>query len=516
MKKTSATCQMPQVKGHSRGVILTQVLVFASISVVMLTGLVGWAGANVKSARHAFYREQAFQIAEAGIEYYRWHLAHDQDDFQDGTGVAGPYVHNYLDKDGNVLGTYTLDIVPPPIGSTIVTVRSKGVVNAYPTVYRRIEARMAIPSWAKYAVVTDSLIQFGTGTEIFGPVHSNGGISLFGLTHNIMTSARNDYDDPNHSGANEFGVHTHVNPPPVNPVPPNAPSTSSFRPLEAPPNPLPLRPDVFEAGRQISVPAVDFTGLTTDMNTIKVEARDNGGFYRAGSGANGYRILLKTNDTFDLYRVNTLRSAPPGCSRPATPAPPAPDTQLGWGTWSIATSGGAQTLLGNYPIPGNGLIFLEDRRVWVEGQINSARVTIAASVFSAAPATQSHITVNNDLLYTNYDGQDAVSLIAEYNINAGLYSEDDLRIDAAVVAQQGRVGRYYYGNCGSYSIRNRITLFGMIATFKRYAFLIGGTYGNTGYTTRNIDYDVNLLYAPPPSFPLTSDQYTILSWQEIK
>ncbi|MDQ5893346.1 MAG: hypothetical protein QG640_358, partial [Patescibacteria group bacterium] len=33
---------------------------------------------------------------------------------------------------------------------------------------------------------------------------------------------------------------------------------------------------------------------------------------------------------------------------------------------------------------------------------------------------------------------------------------------------------------------------------------------------RNIIYDGNLLYAPPPSFPLTSDQYTTLSWEEIR
>jgi len=36
-----------------------------------------------------------------------------------------------------------------------------------------------------------------------------------------------------------------------------------------------------------------------------------------------------------------------------------------------------------------------------------------------------------------------------------------------------------------------------------------------GYTTRNINYDANLLYALL-DFPLTSDQFEILSWQEVK
>jgi hypothetical protein len=53
----------------------------------------------------------------------------------------------------------------------------------------------------------------------------------------------------------------------------------------------------------------------------------------------------------------------------------------------------------------------------------------------------------------------------------------------------------------------------MIASYARYGFAYTD---GTGYNIRNINYDANLLYAPPPSFPLTSDQYEILSWQEVK
>ncbi|MEK7567597.1 MAG: hypothetical protein AAB513_01600 [Patescibacteria group bacterium] len=489
------------------GVVLVQVLVFATVSVIIMTGLVGWAGSNVKAARLAFYREQAFQIAEAGIEYYRWHLAHDQDDFQDGTGVPGPYIHNYLDKDENVIGTFTLEITPPVIGSTVVTVRSTGTVNEYPSVNRKLEVRMAIPSWARYAVAANADMRFGNGTEVFGPLHSNGGIRFDGLAHNIISSSRTDYNDPDHSGNNEFGVHTHTDPsPPANPAPPNSPTNGIFRANEAPPtNPVPTRNDIFQAGRQFPVPAVDFAGITTDLASIKTQAQA-AGFYRAGSGALGYRVLLRTDDTFDLYRVNTLRAAPNNCTNTAN--------QATWGTWSIATGGGAQALLGNYAIPANGLVFLEDSRIWVEGQINTARVTIAASRFSPDPNVQSQITVNNNLLYTNYDGQDTISMIAENNFNVGLFSLDVLRIDGAIVAQLGRAGRYYYeSDCSPNNNRNTLTLYGMIATSLRYGFAYTD---GSGYNNRNIIYDANLLYAPPPSFPLTSDQYSVISWQEIK
>jgi len=87
-------------------------------------------------------------------------------------------------------------------------------------------------------------------------------------------------------------------------------------------------------------------------------------------------------------------------------------------------------------------------------------------------------------------------------------------LDAAVVAKNGRVGRYYYSSsCGSNYIRNTITLNGMIATNRRYGFAYTD---GTGYINRNINYDANLLYGPPPSFPLTSDQYALISWEELR
>ena len=52
----------------------------------------------------------------------------------------------------------------------------------------------------------------------------------------------------------------------------------------------------------------------------------------------------------------------------------------------------------------------------------------------------------------------------------------------------------------------------MIGTNLRYGFAYTD---GTGYVTRNITYDGNLLYGPPPSFPLTSDQYTTISWREL-
>lgn len=469
-----------------KGMTLPLVLILGSIAIMFLVGLVGWGVMNLRAARQTIAMERALQIAESGSEYYRWHLAHSPSDYQDGTGMSGPYVHEFTDKNGNRIGEFSLTITPPPIGSSVVTVESAGSVDQGFSGSRTIRTIMAKPSLAKFAVMANQDMRFGAGTEVFGPIHSNAGIRFDGLAHNIITSALNEYDDPDHTGGLEYAVHTHLSP--VDPLPPAA---------------LPSRPDVFLAGRQTSVPAVDFSGFTADISQMKTDAQSDG-FYRSSSGALGYHVILRTNDTFDIYRVDSLRNPPNFCSNVGS--------QSGWGTWSINN----QTSLGNFPLPNNGLIFLEDN-TFVDGHIDTARVTIVAAVFPDNISLRKNITVNNDLLYTNYDGQDVISLIAQNNINVGLYSEDDLRIDAALMAQNGRVGRYYYrpGSwyCSPDDTKTTITLYGMLASNQRYGFAYTD---GTGYQNRNLYYDANLLYSPPPSFPQTSEQYSILSWEEVK
>lgn len=488
------------VTTKKRGYVLIQALAFAAIAVIVLGGLVSWSNTNLKATRFVIERETAFHVAEAGVEYYRWHLAHVRTDYQDGTATSGPYIHDYFDKDGNKIGVFTLEIIPPALGSTIVTVRSTGQVDSNPEIERTIEARLAIPSLAKYAVAADDDMRFGEGTEVFGALHSNKGIRFDGLTHNLITSFLEVYDDPDHcertdrwgqciDNDDEHAVHTHINPPP------GSGANDSWRSAEAPPNPLPARTDVFQVGRQVGVPRYDFDSLTSDIKTYQ----DTAGKSFGSSGSLGYKVVLRDDDKMAVSVVTSIYSAPNNCSNS--------QSQTEWGTWSIRRTGNATV----YPFPANGLVFFQDN-IWVEGEIDGARLTIVAACTTANCPRRS-ITVNNNLLYNHYDGQDALALIAKDNINVGLYSANVLKIDGALVAKNGRVGRYYYGSsCGSEYIRSAITLFGMMATNERYGF----AYTNdTGYHTRNLNYDGNLLYGPPPFFPLAADHYTTISWREL-
>ena len=475
---------------NQKGQILLQVIAFSSMAIIFIGVAIGVVNMSIKASYKGFNRELAIQIAEAGVDYYRWHLAHAPQDYQDGTEIPGPYSHDFYDKDGNVIGQFILNITPPLVGSTLVTVNSEGRVNADSSIKRTIIVQMGIPSWAKYSYVSNSYVWFGESEPVIGLLHSNAGVRVDSTADNLVTSASTTFNDPDHSGPNEFGVHTHK--PPIDPLPPAD---------------VPNRSDVFLIGRQFPVPAVDFTGLTGDLSQLKTKAQNNGNYF-ASSGVQGYRLVLKTNDTFDLYKITSLLKAPHNCS---TNAP-------NKNTYSINNQ---MLLQSNQPFPSNGIIFVEDN-VWVEGQINSARLTIASGRFPEYPSTNTNIIVNNNLLYSDFNGNDVIGLIAQGNFFIGLKSADNLEIDAAIIAKNGSAIRYYYNSsCGSEYLQNSLTLRGMSASFERgnaFAWVACGTCTTviSGYSTVSTIYDANLLYGPPPSFPLTSDQYTVLSWEEVK
>ena len=65
-----------------------------------------------------------------------------------------------LDKNGNQIGQFSLDITAPEIGSTVVTIRSTGSIINNSLIQKIIEVKMAIPSftvavvkWCKVSVL---------------------------------------------------------------------------------------------------------------------------------------------------------------------------------------------------------------------------------------------------------------------------------------------------------------------------------------------------------------------------
>ncbi len=444
--------QRPQTQ--NRGAMLVSILVVTGLFVTLGMLALQFVISQNAASRFRVERERAFQIAEAGVEYYRWHLAHVPDDFQDGTGAAGPYVHDFRDTTGNVIGTFTLDITPPPSGSTVATITSTGQLTNRPTSARTVVVRQGIPSFTKWAVVANADIRFGIGTEVFGPIHSNGGIRFDGLAHNLVTSYRYAYDDPDHTGGDELAVHTHIAP-------------TDALPPATPPATIASRPDVFEAGRQVQADYVDFANITADLQGLQTKAIASG-IHLLPSGGQGYHLTLRVDGKVDMRVVNAQLRCQynasgtwrdfgycsndynTSCTQSSQCSSGATCVQS---SHSIGTRANDQTSFTynsgsslGVDLPANGIIFVEDD-VWIDGAVDNARVTVVAAREPLASG-RANIYINKDLTYTpvgDASGSDVIGLIAQDNILVGYFSEDDIRIDAAMIAQNGRVGRPYYG-----------------------------------------------------------------------
>ena len=316
------------------GQLAVELLVLAGIVVTLIAGFVSLAASFLTISVRAQNNAQAFAIAEAGIEYYEWHLAYASNDFSDGTGgQPGPYVHNYYNKSGYEIGQFSLTIIPPPTGSTMVTITSAGTVLADSSIKKIVQVRMGIPSFAQYAWVLNAPVLFGTGAQIYGAIDSNSGIHFNGIAHNIVESALTTYVYPTNNSTTEWAVYTDG--PPADPVPTTT---------------LPAQPTIFLAGRELGVPAIDFTGIPRNPANIKSTAQASG-YYLGGSSAQGYDLLLSTT-TFSVYKVTQLITPSSGCINNLA--------QTGWGTWSIQN----ETLYATGTIPQNGDMFFGDN-LWV-------------------------------------------------------------------------------------------------------------------------------------------------------
>jgi hypothetical protein len=520
---------------NQSGFVLITVLAITEIFLAITLGTLGFVLMQYKLNLNKTSTVQALHIAEAGVDYYRWVLYHAPQEYCNHEtckpgptyGPYGPYA--YKDFDGTITGYYKLYITPPLInGSTIVNIKSVGWEVSRPAVTRTIEVRCGIPSWSSYSTLADDNMRFGEGTEIWGPVFSNQGIRFDGIAaHNTVTSAQTTYDDLDHCevalrwtgsawvcdySINEFGVHTHRFPVGSFIVDEN------FRANESAPNTVPttIRNDVFLAGRSVGATPIAFGLLNSYADSMIALATSSCGATNCGllfdpratadvgsevafrncigsTCDEGYHItffVVGTTTKFNIKRVSAVQ-AQTGCGS----------------SYSIQTEDAGT----NYNIPPNGIIFVENN-IWVDGNINNARATIVAFTRNFANNNNTDIIVNHNLMYSTTTGADAIGLIAQRNITVGQYSDNNLEIDAALIAKSGRIGRGYYASttpCTNWS-RNSITVRGSLATAKRYGFAY---VDGTGYITRNLIYDGNFTFSPPPHFP-TTGEYTFISWRE--
>lgn len=453
-------------KTDQRGSLLLFALVFGSISfTVIIGGVAGYAMYENKASKYKHNREMAFQIAEAGADYYRWHLAHDMTDYYDGNGPTstGPYVHEYKDKDGNLVGYFSLSIAPPPTGTTVVTVSSTGWVKNQTNSKRTVKVRLGFPALTDYAFLTNTDVWIGDDEVTHGKFHANGGVRYDGTGDAPITSAKLEYSCQSHHGCGGGQ----------------------------------LKPGVWGTGGPTTywkypVPMQDFSKITASLAGIKTGA-ENGGIPISPSGYQGWRLEFTSDGLVKARKVRSTR-----CYRGVDVG----DNKYRWYCIDIRTYSGNDII---YDLSNsNGYIYVEDN-VWVEGVVNG-RATIGTKAGKS-------IIINGDITYLAKDGNHVLGLIAEQNILLPYNSPDTLEVNAAMLAQNGAAKRYYYpGNK-----KTSIYTYGTVITNGTWtwSWVSGGGQVMSGYRNTNSTYDTNLLYAPPPGFPV-GNEYNLISWEEIE
>jgi len=471
---------------NKKGMIVVMVLVFASVFVTIMIGLSGFIFVQSKASISKENREKALQIAEAGLDYYKWFLAHNPGDLEDGTGAPGPYVHSYFDPEGGAIGEFSLEVDGNlNCGSvTSIDITSTGTSESDSLISRKVFGKYSRPSVAEYAYIINTNVWAGGDRTISGRYHSNGGIRMDGANESLVTSAVEDW-----LCTYSFGC---------------SPDSTEDGIFGGSPN-----------SHLWEFPAeqVDFVGIVQDFVNMKTQAQDSGLYFGSVGGESnqrGYHVILQSDGTADVYTVTR--------------------TQYHWGLRIDDMGAGWQrdyhtidreSFLGNYAIPSDcSLLFFEDK-VWLEGQV-SGKVTVAAADVSQ-PNYDPDVIINDNIIYTTSDGTDGLTVLAENSILVPLYAPNDLEIRGALIAQKGYFGRNLYG-CwyAPYDKRNSLTMNGTIVSNER----VGTKWGYTswpscinqwsGFNTRVNSYDRKLATDPPPLTPFVDDEYSFIEWREVE
>jgi len=464
----------------TRGTITPALIIITGSLLVVLYGILFVLTLQFNYSNRQVGQESALHMAEAGVNYFRWHLAHDPDDFSGDTGE-----HEYVDPQGNALGKYDIEVTPPSLGSSIVTIKSTGWTYQFPNIKRTVTVQYGIPSFARYSFLTNASSWYGEGITVNGLVHSNNGIRQDGTNISLMTSTQQTYVCGDETGC--YSQSYCVNP---------CRWSSSQRRCNCPG----VWGDGGDEGLwQYPVTPIYFDSISFDFTDMSDQAEANG-LYLPSSGDQGYHIVFSANGTFNVYEVLTTNYY---------------SHQIDYHCYRNYERITRQNLIGTYTVSSTPIIFAEDH-LWVEGTVNG-RITVVAARSPYASNTM-NIWIPNSINYVALDGNHTLGLIAQNDIYFTRDIPENFVVSAALMARSGKVIRHNYsdhcGNQSSVAIKDSLTINGALLSYNK-SYWNHGSPLSSGFISRQVNYDTNLLYAPPPYFP-TSGEYEFISWREEK
>lgn len=468
---------------YSRGIITAYVLIFGTIFLIILTGLLGFVLFQLRDSAKRLAWNEALQIAEAGANYYRWCL---------NNGVESQCLaqKEYQDLAGNPMGTFTLEITPSiSCGTTTArTVISTGWTQNFPTLKRKVKLLHSKESVAKYAYLINDNVWAGSDREIRGFYHSNGGIRMDGENQSLVTSAKDEWICTASFGCStcpvSFGCRIEAE---------NCICPGIFTSTDN------SNPDLFD----FPIPPFDFDGITTDLAEIKslTQPYPQEKYWPKVSDIDpegkGYHLKFINNGTFEVWIITVLEPTY------------AYSLEEGW-HYDYFTIVNEYRYGGPVSIdPNCSLVFIEDN-LWLDGEVKGRVTVVSANLVN--PNQDTDVVLPGNINYTALDGSDGLTIIGERNVLISPDSPNSLELRGIFVAQKGHFGRNLYLE----NIKEVLEIYGSIISNGRVGTKwSSGSLVVSGYLKRENYVDSNLLYNPPHYTPFVSSQLKIAGWEEI-
>ncbi len=510
MKKVNGLLLTKKGKRSQRGVTTLMVIAFMGIFLLIMGSITSLALEDAKYGRALYGREQAFDVAEAGLEYYRSFLSYYPNNLTNGTGLPGPYTYTVTDPEtGAAIGNASISVVSNSQCGVIqsIDITSTGTSNQDPGFPRKLFARYMQPSVAGYSYLLNGNVWAGSTRNITGPYFSNGGIRMDGTNNSTVSSARSTWDCNSNYGCS-----------PEQRAAPGVVGTGTGSALW-----------------QYPVASVNFSGINASLASLQSTAQTEGGLYfPPASGAQnqrGYHLVFNSSGTVTVYQVTATYSVPSYSNDVNDLSRYSGSRFTGWtlNEYSIIKS---QTLLGTYTIPAPcSLIFVQDR-AWIEGVVEG-KVTVVAANPSQGVAQTVPVSayLSNNITNDTNTGTSGLTVIAQDDVLIPLNSPNNMEIHGIFVAQGGLYGRNFYINdnadYGSYSVGyatstwnsdvlpNQLTTEGsVVSNLQTGTSWISGTATVSGYQTRIDSYDELQATNPPPFTPAYSSGYQFVLWKE--
>jgi len=465
----------------NKGAVITLVLVSGFVFLILLSSLLGFILLQLKHSVQKIAWNEALEISEAGINYYRWCL---------NNGIEGlcELEKEYFDPEGNLIGEFSLEIIPTvSCGETIERkILSIGWTNKFPQTRRKVSVLYARISVAKYAYLLNDNVWAGADREIRGLYHSNGGIRMDGENQSLVTSAREEWVCTSSFGCSPCPISDGCRIEGSDCICPGVFTTTTN-----------ANPDLFD----YPVPSFDFDGITIDLAQIKSNAQTSSIYLPPSTDINpqgkGYHLIFKNDGTFEAWLITGLQASW------------AYSLEEGWHYDYFTIE--SEYLYNSYSVDSScSVIFIEDS-LWPEGEVKGEITVASANLID--PNKDTDVILSGNIDYTVKDGSDGLALIGERNVLIGPDSPNQMELRGIFIAQKGHFGRNHYpGN-----IKDKLEITGSIVSNGRVGTKwTSGSVIVSGYLKRENYIDSKLIYSPPPFTPYAEYDFKIVKWEEIE